>query len=253
MVSREKADADHGALVAVRAARRLDGEGRPEWTAGSGIWEQIREGRGQELAALSEPELAVAVGEEAEVADALESRGESVEEKAADELLGGERHAAGFVLVFVAVVLPLERDFTVVHRLEAIVGDGGTVGITAEVSERLLGSAERRFGVDDPVASAQGGEVSPEGGWSFEGFDFAGKLEFSLIESLFEGLEKEVAEEARQHGDREKEAGPAADPVLVVRAEAAAGNDAVDMRMVEQVLSPGVEDSEEADLGAEVP
>ena len=41
-------------------------------------------------------------------------------------------------------------------------------------------------------------------------------------------------------------------PVRVAWIEAASGNDAVEMRMQSQVLSPGVQNAEEADLGSEV-
>ena len=41
-------------------------------------------------------------------------------------------------------------------------------------------------------------------------------------------------------------------PVRVAWIEAAGGNDAVEMRMQSEVLSPGVQNAEEADLGSEV-
>ena len=43
-----------------------------------------------------------------------------------------------------------------------------------------------------------------------------------------------------------------ADPSRVVGRESAGRDHAVDMRMEQQVLSPGVKDGEEADLGAQV-
>ena len=41
-------------------------------------------------------------------------------------------------------------------------------------------------------------------------------------------------------------------PLAVVRRQSAAGNDTVDMRMEQEILPPGVENAEEADLGAQV-
>lgn len=42
-------------------------------------------------------------------------------------------------------------------------------------------------------------------------------------------------------------------PARVAWIETAGGNDAVEVRMQAQVLSPGVQDAEEADSGAEMP
>ena len=41
-------------------------------------------------------------------------------------------------------------------------------------------------------------------------------------------------------------------PALVVRRKSAGGNHAVHMRMQQQVLTPGVQDAQEADLGSQV-
>ena len=55
-----------------------------------------------------------------------------------------------------------------------------------------------------------------------------------------------------EHVHGEEEAGGTGDPARPVRRQAAAGNDAVDVRMVIEVLAPSVEDREEPDLGAEM-
>ena len=51
---------------------------------------------------------AMAVGEKAEVADAVEAVGQGVQQEAADELVGVERHDLG--LAVMAIVLPAEAD-----------------------------------------------------------------------------------------------------------------------------------------------
>ena len=72
----------------------------------------------------------------------------------------------------------------------------------------------------------------------------------SLLETFDELAAKDFAEyvfwkeEARISGMH---------PVRVVVGEAAGGHDAVDMRMVLQLLIPGVEDTEETDLSAQTP
>ena len=57
-------------------------------------------------------------GEQAVVADAVEAARQDVQEKAADELGGVERHGLEPVAAFDPVVLPLEGDAGVVERDE---------------------------------------------------------------------------------------------------------------------------------------
>jgi hypothetical protein len=63
--------------------------------------------------------LAVAVGQEAVVADALKAFGQNVQQEAADELGGGERH--GLLPVAVAIVFPAKADLALVDVDKAVV------------------------------------------------------------------------------------------------------------------------------------
>jgi hypothetical protein len=83
----------------------------------------------------------MAVGKEAVVTDAVKSVGQAVEQEAANELMGVERHHLGFVLL--AAIAPLEADPGPVHGDEPAVGDCHAVGVAAEIGEHLLGRAER--------------------------------------------------------------------------------------------------------------
>ena len=65
---------------------------------------------------------APSVGEEAQVANADEAVGHDVEQEAADELLGLERHDLHAITV--GVVLPAEADDPVVEAEESVVGEG---------------------------------------------------------------------------------------------------------------------------------
>src|SRR6266852_456455 len=65
-------------------------------------------------------------------------------------------------------------------------------------------------------------------------------------------LQEEPSEQAREHAYGEEEAGPAGDPALAIKRDAAARHNHVDMRMVGERRAPGVEDGEDADAGAEV-
>ena len=73
------------------------------------------------------------------------------------------------------------------------------------------------------------------------------------IEGGLQLLQEQPTEQARQHPHRQKEAGSTGDPTPAVRRQAAAGDETMDVRMVLQVLAPGVEHGDETDLGAEMP
>jgi hypothetical protein len=65
-------------------------------------------------------------------------------------------------------------------------------------------------------------------------------------------IEKLAAEDAAEDLDGEKERILRMNPARVAWIETSGGNDAVEMRMQSQVLSPGVQNAEKADLGSEV-
>ena len=96
--------------------------------------------------------LALAFGEETVVTDAMETGREHVDEKAADELAGSERHHLDACGSVDAVVLPLEGD-AVVDGDEAAVGNGDAMGVTRHIAQHLLGATERLLGVDDPIGT----------------------------------------------------------------------------------------------------
>ena len=65
-------------------------------------------------------------------------------------------------------------------------------------------------------------------------------------------IEKLAAKDAAEDLDGEEEGIFRMNPARVAWIETAGGNDAVEMRMQSQVLSPGVQNAEEADLGSKV-
>src|SRR5712692_3791161 len=69
--------------------------------------------------------------------------------------------------------------------------------------------------------------------------------------SLCQALQEETAEQAAENLDREKEAAAAVYPLSVIGGQAAAGNDAMQVRMKVKGLAPSVEHREEAGLHAQ--
>ena len=181
----------------------------------------------------------MAVGEEADVADAAETVRHGVPQEAADELVRLQRHDLG--LAAVAVVLPSEADLSVIEPNQAAVGDGDAMGVAAEIAEHLLGAGERRLGVDDPVDAGQVIEASSEGGGIGERAEFPGEAQPAAGEGGAQPAHEHVAEAPGEHAHRQEEAEWTGDPACLVRCDAATGDDAVQVGMMVQRLAPGVQ------------
>ena len=160
----------------------------------------------------------------------MEAVGQDVEQEAADELVGTKGHH--LLLVVVAIILPAEADPAFGKTDQAAVGDGDAMGIAAEIIQHLLGSAERSLGVDDPANAAQRPQPGSEHGWRGQARQIAKEPELARIERRLEAGQEKPAVETRQHFDRQKEAGAAADPAAPVRRWPATRHDAVDMGMM---------------------
>ncbi len=72
--------------------------------------------------------------------DADQSLGQNVDQEAAQELIGGDRH--DFLLAAVRIVFPAKRDLIILERHQSMVGDGDAVRIASEIVQNMLGTAE---------------------------------------------------------------------------------------------------------------
>ena len=106
---------------------------------------------------------APAVGEETVVADAVETVGQDVDQEAADELVGVERHKLVASVALGPVILPFESDALAVEGDEPAVGNGDPVSVARQVGEHCVRSAKRPLGIDHPFELAQRGKLGFEG------------------------------------------------------------------------------------------
>jgi hypothetical protein len=106
----------------------------------------------EQLAAAGDFILDLAIGQEAEVAEADKAAGQDVEQEAAKELDGVK--GEGFFDTAVAVILPAEADAAVLDFQQAVVGDGDAVGVATEILDDLCRAAEGGLGIDNPALSA---------------------------------------------------------------------------------------------------
>ena len=93
----------------------------------------------------------VPIGKISEVPDAHETLREQVKQKAAQELICRERH--GLFSVAMRAVSPAKCDLSVGKGNQAVVGNGHSMGVAAEISEHIFRAAEGPFAVDDPFVT----------------------------------------------------------------------------------------------------
>jgi len=133
-----------------------------------------------------------------------------------------------------------------------VIGDRHAVGVAAEITENVLGAAEGRFAVDDPVLAEKGAKESSESLRLREKLEVPVEAELAFGEGPFESGDKLATEDSTQHLQGEKEAIARGNPALVIGGEAAGWNHAMQMGMMLEFLTPGMEYAEEADFGAEM-
>ena len=177
--------------------------------------------------------------------------GSTCRKKRQQEVHGVEGHDA--LLAAVGIIAPAEADALAVEGGDAVVGDGHAMGVAAEVAQNMFGAAEGRLGIDVPVLVCRASSISCSNiAGSRRGAAGPLQVEQALAIEVAESGEELLAEDAAQDGNRQQEHRMAGmDPALVIGRQSAAGNDAVDMIMGQQVRSPGVQDGEEPDLCAE--
>ena len=156
----------------------------------------------------------LAVGEEAEVADADEAAWQQVQQEAAQELIGGQAHDA--LPVAVGGVSPAEADLAVGEGDQPAVGDADAVGVGAEIAQGMFRSAEGTLGVDHPVVTEEDSEPGSEAAWLSEGCEVAMELELAFTEGGLETSDELAAEDASEHLDGKEEGTAGGDPAGVI-------------------------------------
>ncbi len=107
------------------------------------------------------------------------------------------------------------------------------VGVPTDVVEHLLRAGKGRFRVDHPLGLSRRLQMRGKGPRIGQPLERAAEAQVAVIEGVLYGAQEEPAEETRQHTDRQEEPRSAGDPAGAVRREPAAGDDAVEMRVVE--------------------
>jgi hypothetical protein len=87
-------------------------------------------------------------------------------------------------------VSPTEGDVSLFKGDESAVGDGDAVGVAAEITQRVLRSAEGWLGIDNPVMAEKGSEPCGEGSWFRKWREVTVELELIVVEGGLQSGDK---------------------------------------------------------------
>lgn len=169
-----------------------------------------------------------------------------MQEKAAQELIGGKSHLP--FLIAVSVILPAEGDSLAVKAQQPMVADCNAVSIASEIVQDVFWSTEWRLRIDDPILPTQLVEKSLKLIRITEVLQASTEDELALVKGDFQAFPELAAEYTTEYADRKEKVRPTCSfPGGPVQCQTAGGNDTVNMRVMKQVLSPGVKNTEKPD------
>ena len=124
------------------------------------------------------------------------------------------------------------------------------MGISAEVCENGAGSGKGALTIDDPAFVEQFADEGGKGRRLGQSSDGAVELEAVMVEQAPESIAELGAKDLGQSANGEEESFLAGNPLAA--SQGAAGHDAVEMVVVEEILPPGMEDGGHANLATQV-
>ena len=123
------------------------------------------------------------------------TRGQYMKKEPPDKFIGLQRH--GFLTVPVGIISPEERNMAIPDSEDAIIADGDSMGISAEVLKNPFGAIEGRFAVDDPLLVVEKSPERFEGSGFLEMVDTAGEYKVIRREGFFETIQELPSEQCR--------------------------------------------------------
>ena len=173
-----------------------------------------------------------------------------MEQESPQELIGGHGHQPLFV--FVRIILPAEGDFAVGKVHDPVIGNGDSMSVAGQILENMFRSAEWRLRIDYPVLTEQRSKEGMERFPFCEHFHPAGELSSPAWKALFSPSVNFPRNTSASTFTGRKKLVARVNPALVIGRKTTGGDHAMDMRMDLQILSPGVQNAEEADLRAQM-
>jgi hypothetical protein len=194
--------------------------------------------------------FSVSVTQEAVVPDLDKSLWQDVEEKAANELVRLQSHELDGIIVLAIPVL--ERDPAAFQGYQPVVGYGHPVGVSSQVVDNLLSAVEGGLAVHHPFLLIEAAQEGVKGMGFFQRSNVARERQLLFVSEVFEVSQELTPKHPGEHFDRDKELPLAAYPSLAIQGQPSSCDDAMQMRMVQEGLGPGVQDGNETHFCSQV-
>ena len=184
--------------------------------------------------------------------DTVKAAGQHMEQEAAHELVGPQRHRLVTGPSRSPVVLPAEGDAPFVQRDEPLVRDRHPVRVAGQIGQHCRRPGKRALGIDHPFTLVQRLHPRSEGRRVGEPGLVAEETQLPGAMGFVEFFKVAQPEQAREYQYRQEEAFPTGHPLRPVGRQPATGHDAVHVGMMGQRRTPGVQDQRRTDLRAQM-
>jgi hypothetical protein len=190
------------------------------------------------------------VCKESELANAYETVRQNVLHIAPQELCCRQCHET--LLVPMGIIFPAKGDLFSVESKQAVIADGDTMRVPAQITENRGGARHCVLAVHDPVLTEQRSQECGKRFWVLQRTGCAAEAQLLSAIGAPEAIDKLAAKDSLEDAERQEEVIARMHPTTAIERKSAGGNEAVDMGMEKQVLSPGMQDGQEPDLSAQV-
>ena len=99
----------------------------------------------------------------------------------------------------VSGITPAKSDLAIGERDQAMVGDGYTMSVAAQILQHILGATEGTFQVDHPVLSVEWPQPGSEDLGLRKKLQVSLEVELAFLESLLERVDELAAKDFPQH------------------------------------------------------
>ena len=139
--------------------------------------------------------------------NAVKAVRQDMQQEAAHELVGVERHDLLALRTAAAIVLVAEGNARLVEGDQAAVRDRDPMRVEREISEHRFGAGERGLGIDHPSLLSERREMAKEAASFGETSLGAEEDELSGVMQRYQPGQEQAAEERAQHPHRQEEGG----------------------------------------------
>ena len=99
----------------------------------------------------------------------------------------------------VSRITPAKSDLAIGEGNQAVVGDGNTMSVAAQIVQHIFGATEGTFQVDHPVLSKQWPQPGGKDLGLSEEFQISLEAELAILKSLLERIDEFAAKDFPQH------------------------------------------------------